>query len=238
MITRVTFFALAFMLTACVGTASAGPNQGGTILLHYNLDIIGCEGSWCGLVALSDCEEAVVTMPGSIPGGAGVIGPWFVFAAFPTGSHPRMAATNFGIDYDPSQVFPMVYLPCSDRSEMTASPAWPSPGSGVSLAWNTARTASLDIIYYFYGYGYQGETVSLTPHPILGGTFSDDAVPPHVDAIAGYGTLGFGVDGVRACPEAIGACCDPDGSCLFTNGPGRYVHQVSLPIALHKQRGI
>lgn len=208
---------VAALLVALPETGHAGPNAGGTLILHYRPIALRY---WipCGLSQITRCEDAVTS--GTESDGCAV---YFALAAFPTGSSPRLTETSFGITYT-SGVFlgcgheGASWARCGDVAALTDS--WPASGSGAVITWNTAQTGTLTEVAAFAGYYYSGyssgDSFCLTPHPVLGGTFRDDSNPPLVDPIADFGCLGFGsTPGYLPCPAPVGACCFPSGECAL-----------------------
>lgn len=205
----------------CLGiaanVASAGPNAGGTLIVHgdpgvvYTTDII----DYTGFAPLPDgCESALTNYP------ADRTFVWWVKAAFPDGSSPRLAGVTFGIDYPADGSVVVVAFGASGDFELPDG-SWPAPQSGTAVTFQTARTSQLVDLYWFagYNYSYYGADVSfdLIPNPSQGANFADDAVPSNLDPIAGLGSLGFGSNpGTLPCPVAgtpEGACCFEDGTC-------------------------
>ena len=125
----------------------AGPNAGGTLLLHANPSIIYSDGTdYCGQSGLTACDSAVVTLPAD----PGVPKVFWATAAFPDSSSPRMSVITFGVDYDSTKFAIVEHHQCGDTElPMTT---WPSPGSGTAVAWNTAQTDQLRDVYWFRGY--------------------------------------------------------------------------------------
>jgi hypothetical protein len=192
---------------ASPGLALAGPNEGGTLILHANpslaftIDI----QDYCGLAALDSCSAAVTSVPWDLE--KRVV--FHVLAAFPPGSQPRLRGLAFGIDFDSTKFILAGHKTCADFE--IPNGGWPGPGSGTGQSWTTAtQTGLLTECYWFVGYNYSATyaadstTFSLIPHPLQGGVFVDDAEPAAVDTIAGYGRLGFGMAGTVPCPNGVG----------------------------------
>lgn len=191
------------------GSAIAGPNQDGVLILHA-MGYAG-RGSPCQyFVPLDNCEDARVNVSSS-----GSLSNWFVLAAFPNGSTPRVSEVSFGIDYDDSRTRVWMEEPCNSTHRPDAD--WPSPGTGTVVTMDHVETRGLFQLFAFFGNAIddQDARFCLTPHPTRGGWFGDDSSPPVQDPIVDYGCLGFGSDpGYLPCPVAeAGACCLPDGSC-------------------------
>ena len=208
------FLSGAICLIAVAGAATAGPNEGGTLIVHgdpsvvYTTDI----DRYCGFAPLpAGCESAVTNYPFFDKF------VWWVKAAFPEGASPRLSGVVFGVEYDDSQIFLLGWGPCGDFE--LADGSWPGPGSGTAVTFQNPQTSQLVDLYWFAGYDYYGNGVSfdLAPNPSQGAKFADDSVPSILDDIAGLGSLGFASNpGTLPCPAAgarEGACCFEDGSC-------------------------
>ncbi len=206
-------FTLALLLVGSSGRVLAGPNSGGTLLVHVNESISFCidHGSYCTEAALASCDQADTRMDGA---GTKV---FFVIASFPPGSVPRLTGLTFGIEYD-AAVSLVRQGACGDFE--LAQPNWPATGSGTAVTWNSAQTTLLTTAYWFAGYDYDDGVGMFTvaPHPTQGGLFADDSIPSILDSIAAYGQLGFNQPGVVPCPNlpTSGACCAADGGCSIT----------------------
>jgi len=200
------------------GAAVAGPNAGGTLVLHANTSIAYTpdQSNYCGEAGLTACDAAVSSVTGADP----VV--FFAVAAFPSGSSPRLAGLTFGVNYD-SAVTLVAQGACGDFELSTGD--WPSSGAGTAITWNTANTGVLVPAYWFAGYNYyapQPAHFGVGPHPTQGGNFADDAVPANLDPVSGFGVLGFDAPGSAPCPQigATGACCFSDGSCAVLGADG------------------
>jgi hypothetical protein len=222
-------FVFGVLLASIAALSSrAGPNGGGTLLLHdaglvYTVDL-GTD--LCGMgISPASCGTADTRIDGTyVPGDPPAITPkvWKVWAAFFEGSHPRLKGVDFGISYDPEQVKVLAYGPCvgdlDHGGESIPYSNWPAPNTGTSLVFQFTQTNPLVECYWFAGYAYAPSLFQLVEHPDPGfpGTFADDGVPALHDAVAGFGTLGFDMDGQAACPDPTrqGACCDlKQGTC-------------------------
>jgi hypothetical protein len=192
------------LLLVVPGLASAGPNAGGTLILHanpnlaYTLDI----QNYCGMSALDSCSAAVTSVPWEL--GKRIV--FHALAAFPPGSSPRLKGLAFGIDYDSTKFILAAHQTCADFE--IPGTRWPAPGTGTTQSWTTASQAGLiGETYWFVGYAYSAQdgedstSVDLIPHPVQQGVFVDDAVPAAIDTIAGYGKMGFGMQGALPCPQ-------------------------------------
>ncbi len=197
----------AAMLCLLAGSAAwAGPNEGGTLVLHSNPSLAYCVDTpdYCGQSGLSSCGQAIT----QVPIATSIV--FFALAAFPADSSPRMSGIHFGIEYDASRVTLLAWRTCADFE--LASSNWPDPSGHSAMTWNEPQTAHLTEVYWFAGYSYDATTLSVAPSTVDGGHFGDDSIPSIIDQIAGYGSLGFDQPGTRACPNSgggMGACCDP-----------------------------
>lgn len=217
---------LSLILLALCWAASgafAGPNAGGTVILHWNstIDFTMDPETFSG--GLTDCSSANVEMP---PATTFPVPPdserriWFAYAAFPPGSTPRLKGVAFGITYNafasPDGVrIDWSLAPQGSVEIRTTSPSWPAPNSGTSLVFNPIMTGLVNQIYTFAGFGSFGQVMGLRTHPINPSQFSDDSIPAVLDDIAAYGSIGFGVPGALACPPTSGACCNlGTGECV------------------------
>lgn len=195
------------LLLLVPGLALAGPNEGGTLILHANPGLVFTSDiqNYCGMAALDSCSAAVTSVPWQP--GARIV--FHALAAFPPGSSPRLKSLSFGIDYDPAKFIMAAHGSCADFELPDGT--WPAAGTGTAQSWTTgAQTGSLTEAYWFCGYAYseqEGEdstTVSLIPHPLQHGMFVDDGFPAAVDTIAAYGRLGLGTAGASPCPTNSG----------------------------------
>lgn len=208
--------AMALLVPGALPTRAeaAGPNAGGTLIVHAEAGLVYCndEESYCGRSSLLLCEDANTRVDQSTPHLL------YVFAAFPESASPRLNGVTFGIDYEPGLTTLVAAGGCGDFE--LATPAWPAPSEGTAVTWGAAQTDPLVEVYCFAAYAYYSglPTVFRTiPHPTQGGSFADDSVPAILDPIAGYGSLGFYADGLLPCPDpgALGACCLPRGDCAI-----------------------
>ena len=246
------FILAAVILVLTAPIALAGPNAGGVLVLHdpgltYTTDAtyIGLSGVACGQDG--PVSPAVQVCPPYDPiGGANPCDPeaanptsamghdvmhvWYVMAAFPNWSCPRLKSLGFRIKYDPTKV----YVDPSKNGAADASAffvtvssdedgsPFPSDRSGVGLSFTGVRTSRLQELWWFAGYSYSGATAPTFAVEVMSGAgnnlFGDDSFPTDTDLIAGFGTLGFdGTVGVNPIPGSspIGACCAPSGSCTM-----------------------
>ncbi|MFN8548386.1 MAG: hypothetical protein U0527_10625 [Candidatus Eisenbacteria bacterium] len=203
---------------ACAGSAAAGPNAGGVLILHVNPAIAYCtdDVTYCGQSDLTACDAAIT----SVTGGDPVV--FFAIAAFGPSSAPRLSGVTFGVHYQSPNVSLLDWGSCGDFELATSG--WPASDEGTAVTWNSARTGSLTEVYWFAGYNYyapQPTLFGLAAHPTQGGVFADDSVPAQLDQIEGFGALGFEMPGVIPCGSdtPVGACCfqNPCGTCVVLN---------------------
>lgn len=191
-------------LAALASVATAGPNQGGTLVLAEatGYDRTFDQETFCPY-APETCFESVSRHDGYD------IVPMVLCAAFPEGSSPRLAGLTFGVDYDDSEVFLTAWGSCGDFELPTAG--FPAPGEGTAVTFDETRTDLFTPTYWFTAYNYYGnpQTFDIIPHPVQGANFGDDTVLPELDPIADLGSYGFSTDGYTPCPAAPGPgqCC-------------------------------
>jgi hypothetical protein len=213
---------LVALLALCFPVVTlAGPNAGGVLLVHCNpaTEVPGeatfVEG---GLAA---CDSAVVQAPAD----STVL--WFLYAAFPASSSPRVAVVSFGCQFDADSVGILWSAAPPGSTALRYEPDagggvyWPYPGTGELLGFATPLTGTLNEIYCFAGYGPQGESFSVVANPdsVQGGGFSDDGTPSLLDDIADFGSLGFGVPGSVPCPQGLDSPGGPNGP-TWPDSPG------------------
>lgn len=253
-------FLLAAAALALMGNvAFAGPNAGGTIFVHNpNLAYPGGPGySACGQgTAPGSCEQAVTRLDGNT--NAQVV--WKVYAAFAPCTAPRLKALDMGLRYQQYDVvnggpgiYILAYGACIGDLNQGAAEfpvnGWPGNGGQDAIVFQNAVTTTLAECYWFAGYNYYyggvgGPQLFQLTAGQYGGNFADDGVPPSQDPIAGFGALGFGMNGTVICPGAgaEGACCDfSTGNCTLTCandctftflGPGSVCNPETCPVPL------
>ncbi|MEZ4651098.1 MAG: hypothetical protein R3E97_20380 [Candidatus Eisenbacteria bacterium] len=202
---------------AFAGSAWAGPNEGGTLIVHGDPGVVYTNEitDYTGFSTLpGGCESAETNYQGES------IFVWWVKAAFATDASPRLTGATFGIDYDESNLVLMDFGPSGDFE--LADPTWPAPQSGTAVTFGSAQTTSLVDLYWFAGYNYAAygdANFELIAHPTQGAVFADDSVPSILDPVAALGALGWGANsGFLPCPTSgpvTGACCLRDGSCVL-----------------------
>lgn len=213
---------VALLVAVTVNDCPAGPNQGGVLIVHARPDLVYSTGvTYCGQSGITACEEAVPRLDGA--------GPhiWYVLAAFPPDSSPRLSGVTFGITYDANVVFEG-YGHCADFELPDGT--WPASGTGTAMTWNSPNYGFVTELYWFAGYTYLDVPASFAPRQYPGGggsNFADDSVPALIDPVAGYGSLGFNQPGANPCGSwpAHGACCLPnecrvgtENDCIMVGG--------------------
>lgn len=208
--------------------AVAGPNADGVLLVHTNPSLVYTTdtANFCGQSGLTACSLAVATVPWA-PDTTRV---FFVLAAFPEGSQPRLKAISFGVDWDPEKLVVLDHGTCADFEIPDNS--WPDPGTGVGQSWGQVKTGLVTEAYWFAAYTYSAgdapDTTSFAviPHPLQGAVMVDDATPPNEDLIAAFGRLGFGTNGNAPCPSDGGFGDDEGGG---SDEPGGDDDQPDVP---------
>lgn len=168
-------------------------NAGGGLLVHATPGLTWTPGAdYCGTAVYDSCEGGVYSVTGDTL-------VFHVMAAFPDGSTPGLAGLTFGIDYDPTRFTMLDWGTCGDFE--LADGTWPAPGSGMAVTWTTAQTAQFTEVYWFAGVAdsVDASSFTLTPHPVQGAYFVDNAAPPRLDSIACLGSLGFNMPGNFCC---------------------------------------
>jgi len=204
---------LVAFLVLSTGTVSAGPNADGVLLLHVEPAVEGSSFDYCGNLDISSPEDAHTE--------AESLDPYvvWVLAAFPQPSSPRLNGLTFGIAYDRSQLAVSDWRSCADSQ--LADGHWPSPYSGISLLFYPPRKDAVTSLAWFLAYSYDSTptTLEVIPHPVQGGLFADDSIPPEVEPIAGYGKVGFFTSGANVLPaDYRGGCCIGNEVSLMTEG--------------------
>jgi hypothetical protein len=195
---------------------AVGPNQNGTLVVH---------DTGVTFSAVADLPVPPVSTPPASCDAVDTNGPettpalqsvWKVYAAFPVGASPRVKGIAWGISGTGPVYVTTAGLPDPPNCFQVVQGSWPSPPGSIGQSWVFTQTAPIVECYWFGGYCYNGALFSTAPHQTNESAFVDDATPGNVDPIAGFSSIGFGVNGVLVCPPAgpeEGACCFPDGTC-------------------------
>ncbi len=239
---------LAALLLASI--AKAGPNAGGVLVMHATaLEYTSEAGSYAGLSGVAcgqdgppetqecppydpiggadPCDPLAAnptsTMPAEVPH------VWYIMAAFPPESCPRLKGVAFRIHYDLNRVA-LVAEGASDSEVAVTQPipsdldgaSFPGNRSGMEMAFAETRTSRLQEIWWFAGYAYSeatDATFAVEELEIYGDDcFVDDSWPRVLDEIAGFGVLGLGgaTGHNPSWLDAIGACCHEGADCTLT----------------------
>lgn len=196
--------------------ALAGPNGGGTLIVHDTGLGYTSTSSLYSSTPPMDCASTDNEMPVQIdPGSEGRV--WKVYVAFVPGTHPRLKALAFGEAFDDAQVAVLsAGLPDPVEDFEISQDGWPSANGGSDgITFGAAKTALINEVYWFAGYARDGASGlwSTVPHRVQASIFVDDSSPRQTDAIAGFSSIGFGRPGMTVCPALDSACCLPDGAC-------------------------
>ena len=230
------------VLCCCATTAAlAGPNAGGVLWVHDTGINVSSDpvGTWPP--APANCagvdNNAPVILDLTLPP---VSRYWKVYAAFPTGSSPRLKTTGWRTQFDNATGSAYSYV------NMTASackaPDEDGPGTDfwigdlgfptesggqIGQSFPTGpRLGLVTTLFIFGGYGYNAggayapPTWATVQHSAPGNrVFGDDAIPTNEDPITGYSSMGFGAAGTTVCPvPPTGACCNfATGACTITS---------------------
>jgi hypothetical protein len=223
---------LVLLLLLVANSASAGPNAGGVLLVHWNPQIAYTGDAVFFDGGLSECNACITQAPpcSAIPAPDDQRRIWFAYAAFPPGSMPVMFAVAFGIDFHRFSGSEGVVVNWAQREETAvelASPGWPAiPGTGTMLLFDAPKHGLVEQVYEFAGYATAGQVFSIVNHPDMPAEFADNTIPPHVEVAVALGSLGFGVEGSLSCPgPAQGACCLTQEDCEIMS-PADCRHQA------------
>jgi len=200
--------------------AFAGPNAGGVLVVH-NTGLVWSSADTPrppDTPVPTSCSAIVNTIP------AGDLMVWKIYAVFPQASSPRLASTAYGVALnkpaDSGISIQGFGLANTGDFEVNDGVLWPN-GGGLGEAFTAGlRTATINDLYWFGGYGYLGSggetptfcTEKWVAQPAI---WVSDGVPALEDDIAGFGCLGFGGPGYPPCPAEPGACCTYDGVCTI-----------------------
>lgn len=191
-----------FLLLGSSNSVKAGPNFGGTLIVHQVVLDSSCEAIVGGPLSACSAADNRVDSPFICPA-------WKVYAAFPGNSQPRLKTLRWGVSSS-SDSLGLYGFASPDPTAVDVVPTygWPYSGAGVTMTFHATQTSELVELYFFFGYGFPnvippGTIWSTTPHPTQPSVFLDDSAVPVEDPIADYGTLGFGVPGYTPCPEPL-----------------------------------
>lgn len=190
------------------GFCSAGPNEGGVLMLHASPEpAMSLHAPNCYVHGVTTCPDLNVTVEGY-----DVHDAW-VLAIFPTDSAPRVTGVTLSWSYPPAILVTSIDG-CGERE--FPYEGWPASGTGTTIGWNTAQTSRILEVIGLQAYCYSGEAgqIALAEYHPYPPQFVDDSIPGVVDTAADVGKLGFNTPGYRVCPDDLGngACCMPDGT--------------------------
>ena len=184
-------------------SVQAGPNFGGTLIVHEVELNATCEAVVSGPLSACAAVDNMVDSPFLCPA-------WKVYAAFPGNSQPRLKTLRWGISSSSDSLSVSSFVsPDPLAVDVVPTWGWPYSGTGVTMTFHTVQTAELVELFIFLGYNGYGSPIpsgavwSTTSHPTESSVFLDDSAVPVEDPIADYGTLGFGVPGYTPCPEPL-----------------------------------
>ena len=249
---RLAIWATAAVLAAGPGAvAFAGPNAGGTLLIHTDRPIVfSVDEVYSGLSGI-DCDSALGCPPenaGSCQEGMIAANPdggdgalpqvWWVFAAFPPTSCPRVTSVSFGVYFPEAQIEMAGFGYASDHAAFTGSFPF-QDGSGGRFGWSSPVRSPFIEVCWLAGRVLSGTPVfALGMHPSEPTEFLDDSGPRLSDPIDGFSALGFGTLGIEVYPEGLDqiprVCCFPDGRCEIrtsadcARGGGSYPGDLSV----------
>ncbi len=195
----------------------AGPNSGGVLILHAPPGLQFTYGQdWSGYSNLNNCQDAITQVSGN--------GQWtlfYVLAIFPDYAMPRLQAVDFGIQYDSPQIEPKAWGMCTGTYGFeNPSTGWPASGTGDQVVWPAGSPArrAINEVYWFASYIYEGNVFKLTTNYQWNeAKFVDDSLPPQLDDVEDFGSLGFGRRGSNPCgsDDPTGGCCTSNGQCII-----------------------
>jgi hypothetical protein len=137
-----------------------------------------------------------------------------LYAYFPPDSSALVLGTCFGIRYS-KNVKVWSYGACTSGGFELPNDGWPASGGGNSVANSHAKLAESGkpVSIYWFAVSAKGPGFfETTPNPgqNFGGKFGNTDIPAHLEPIAGYGKIGFDLDGFAPAPghpAVKGACC-------------------------------
>jgi hypothetical protein len=218
---RVLLGGLVLLLAATVPVL-AGPNGGGSIIVHTN-DAYAYKSATACTTTLGqpvDCVSAVTQTDVTNASGYSVL--WFLAAFVPTAT-PNVATVYFGHHYDVAQLGIEAYGPCGTGTQIPDA-TWPfDDDTGTSWGFTTAQTATLFRFYVFQVY-------ELTPPAATGAYFCSDVnflgdyasfISPELetDVITRFGCIKWYEAGSNSCPvpPPTGACCLNNTACTIVS---------------------
>jgi len=219
---------MALALLGLAGGAVADDLSGGALICHnvpdlgYTTWVEEFEAEaplswWCEqYVPLTSCDDQVNEIYNSEE--YTFYDNFYVLAAW---AEPKtFCAVEFGLGaYDNGLVSFSQHGACGiDPATIpTTDPAWPSPGSGIAIAWAVVNAPSGNFVpVYFFGCYLYGAYYGSTQFPLINDPATDFAgfasceVPPVTYDAYSMGALGLNEEGIFACyeePPPREACC-------------------------------
>ncbi len=192
---RVSTLLLFICLLTMVNSTSAlaGPHEGGVLFVHTDDSVVFTDGDDFSGASSLGCEcgdfgKCPLGDPTSDRSSEPFV--WWVLAAFPDGC-PQLQGISFGVEHPGLDTLDFLAWGPGSGFEV-ADIAWPETGTGTVVAWQEPIRTPIVEVYWFAAQAYYGAgTFELTGHPREGGLFADDTIPPVIDSIVGYGSLGF-----------------------------------------------
>ncbi|MEZ4650543.1 MAG: hypothetical protein R3E97_17510 [Candidatus Eisenbacteria bacterium] len=200
---------LAALTAGVAGSAMAGPNANGYLLLHTDDTVVYSEddeGTYCDFLTVEcpfdpecddnhdGCASAAMSLNPTSGRGSETTMIWVV-AAFQPDACPRVAAIQFGMSWPPEYpASPMLaWGNCGDFE--IATDGWPTDlSSGTAVTWGNAITRTAFPVYWFAAYAYYG-AIEITIDDFTNGpaAFADDHVPSVIDPVPNqnWGVLGM-----------------------------------------------
>ncbi|HEX7878921.1 MAG TPA: hypothetical protein VF720_05895 [Candidatus Eisenbacteria bacterium] len=169
----------------------------------------------CVHARLSDCMDAVTE------GGLDI--PYYAYLLVARGTQPSIAGAQFGIyytgTYEPNGVGQGVnvfgWTLCATLEFASPSPAWPSPGSGTLLTWDSVtdcQTGDVAVGGYFYLTAYDPGIMFVGARPVDSVVKVATCEPfeyeilPGIDTGSAYFSSDLSAPGCNACMKS---CIDP-----------------------------
>lgn len=199
------------------GTALAGANAGGYLLMHTDDTVIYSSDDEANYVSLldsecpfnpnctgepADVETCVAFLDESIDvtsgrdGTQGEVTMLWVIAAFPGDVCPRVKGVEFGLKWELAAQPQFVAFGGAGDFELNSGSDWPVfLGSGAAVTWSQTVTRQAFPVYWLAAYEYyMPTTISIALSPFAGGTdFADDSIPSQLDVVpsANWGSVGL-----------------------------------------------
>lgn len=219
MLARVLLATLIF-LSVFGGSATAGKNSGGALVVHTDDDVLWSNGAcdWFDDVVPQECDllntrtEQDENIPAFI---------WMI-AAFADPSRPCVTSIDFGVTHNLPPYYHNRWGWCGPSGTVAhEDPGWPDdPDNGGNRVEFSVPIEGDRFFpfYYVSAWGFAGAYYGTAIHPNLGyAAFEDDSFPPVADAIWRFGEVRWYEEGYNVCPtdspEEPAACCTEEGDC-------------------------